>query len=158
MIDLTNSTVSLGTLTLGTTTPNLVLTNTTLNGPGTLTIGAGSTLTANATTFNVPVVNQGTLDVVNGSANSATVFNKSVTNAAGANFKYENSSSALVLNGGFANSGTVLFSPQTGSPELVFISNTSLVNGATGVVNVDGSANVGIVVQGSYTKCHGRIP
>jgi hypothetical protein len=81
------------------------LTNSTVNGPGTLPVAATSTLTMTGTTVNAPLVNFGTLQSTPGT----NVLNGAVTNAPGALLRLNgnNGFADMTVASGFTNAGTI---------------------------------------------------
>lgn len=158
-LNLVGSTVNLGNFTLNNTVPNLVVAATTFTGSGTLTIPVGGTLAADHATFNVPVVNQGTMTISTADFTNTT-FNSTVSNAAGAHFNIVvNSSghgSAVTVVNGFTNSGTISLeggSNNTGST--LNVTKQQLINGASGVITFAGvtgapsTINANVLNQGT---------
>lgn len=156
-IDLSNSAVNLGTFTVTTATAQLDIYNTTFNGTGTLTVANGATLNVDGTTFNVPVVNQGTVVTSNSYYN--TTFNGAVTNSAGASFQFVDGAapnSSLTVTKGFTNTGTLQFSSV--SDNLTFVAQQGgLTNAAGGVIHVDGFVPVKMGGNGTVLTNRGTI-
>ena len=144
-IDLTNDSLDLiGSLTETTSTPSLLISNTSVYGSGTLTIGAGVTQNVSSSTFNVPTVNQGTLSVLslgdyrsyfNGSfANAGTLQLQTATNQGG----------TLIVASGFTNTGKIDFSAKTGYVAELDINTGGLMNAAGGMITTQGSGRVNV--------------
>lgn len=155
-LNLANSTVNLGNLTVGNGVPNLVLNNATLNGSGTITIASGATLSTNHSTFNVPVVNNGILQAVTEDFTSTT-FNGALTNAVGASFQIlVNSSghgSVVTVTNGFTNQGTI--SLETGSNNAganLIVPKGTLTNAAGGIITFTGATTAPSTIQANLTN------
>lgn len=149
-LDLTNSSVNLGNVSVNGSLPNLVLAGTTFTGSGTLTIASGFTLTTDHSIFNVPVVNQGTLQVSSADFTN-TAFNGAFSNLAGANFDIvinaAGHGSNITIENGFTNFGTI--SVESGSDpngSRLNVPKESLTNAAGGVITFTGATGVASVI------------
>jgi hypothetical protein len=133
------------------------LTNSTVNGPGTLPVAATSTLTMTGTTVNAPLVNFGTLQSTPGT----NVLNGAVTNAPGALLELNgnNGFADMTVASGFTNAGTIELAGTSwagrltvGSPTTATLTNavgaTLLTTGGSGNVLAAALDNQGTVQVG----------
>jgi ribosomal 50S subunit-recycling heat shock protein len=112
-IDFSSATLGLG-LSLTNDTLHLSFTNSTVNGPGTLTNAAGATLVVQNTVVNAPMDNLGLVR-----ARSSTTFNSTLTNVPGAILRIEGDASCCSANvtvaTGFTNTGAIELTAISGS-------------------------------------------
>ncbi len=141
-------TINLSTVTLGLTpdftedTLSLVMTNSTVNGSGTLHVAPTRSLTLTGTTLNVPLDNAGTVQATFGT----NVLNGAVTNLSGALLRLNgnNGFADVTVAAGFTNAGTIQLTGTSWSGRLTV--NGTLVNGLTGTLQ--SVASVGNVFTG----------
>ena len=155
-IDLTNDTLKLtSSLTETTSTPTLVLSGSTLKGAGTLTISAGITQNVSSSAFNIPLVNQGNLLVVN-LGNQNTPFNGPFSNAGMLTLQTAtNGDGQISVASGFTNSGKIVLSASTSQTATLSIDAGGLLNTSSGVIICQGTGQINLGAdltnQGSVT-------
>jgi fibronectin-binding autotransporter adhesin len=122
---------------LGNSSLNLTLSNTTVNGPGTFTNAPGRTLVMTSGVMNAPLDNQGVLTIRGGPA-----INGSVTTGTASLLRVEgdaffSSAQATFLNG-FTNTGTIELTSinGAGAPSQISVTNGTLVNAPGATIDV----------------------
>ena len=117
------------------------LSNSTVNGAGTVHVAATRTLTLTGTTLNVALDNLGAVQATFGT----NVFNGAVTNQAGALLRLNgnNGFADVTVASGFTNAGTIVLTGTSWSGRLT-VTSGFLVNGATG--SLQSIASVGNVL------------
>jgi hypothetical protein len=132
-----SSTVASFATDITTETLALSLSNSTVNGPGTVTNAAGKTLTLSGGTVNVALVNAGTLVAIGNAS-----LNGSVTTVAGSVIRVLSvgfGGSHLRFASGFTNNGTVDISANVANGSLLTVTGT-LVNAVGAFLTVTGTA------------------
>ena len=122
---------------LSNTSLSLTLSNTTVNGPGTLTNAAGRTLVITSGVMNAPLDNQGALTIRGGPA-----INGAFTTSPASLLRVEgdaffSSAHATFLNG-FTNNGTIELTSinGTGQPSQISVTNGTLLNALGATIDV----------------------
>ncbi len=134
----------------------LLLNSDTVNGPGTLTNPAGSTLTIQNPTINAPLINNGTLDVigVNNSINGGlTTAKTSVINLADNDLNYH---SYLTVGTSFTNNGAINLVNNSANihlPALTVVGTLTNASGAT----ITASGATGSTSSASSAKITGGL-
>jgi fibronectin-binding autotransporter adhesin len=141
---------------LSTASTNLSLAGGIVNGSGTLTNATGQTLTMAGTQIDLPVINQGSLLVVN----SGNALNGAVSTVSGSLLRVQGNASCCVANltlaSGFSNNGTIeLTSINGGQTASLSVSSGTLTNAAGGTLSVlagtGGSRIVNAIVNNQGT-------
>ncbi|HEY7685960.1 MAG TPA: hypothetical protein VH833_07650 [Gemmatimonadales bacterium] len=144
-----NGTVALNGVTLGLglslvhDTLQVALNTVTVNGPGTLTVASGASLTLTSTTFNTAFTNQGTTVAAPG----VNTFHAGIANPSGALFQLNgnNGFADVTVTSGFTNGGTIELTGTSwagrltvGSPTLATLLNAAgaTIKATAGVGNV----------------------
>ena len=156
-LDASNDTVAIaGTFTLPAGVVQLNLTSATVNGTGTLA-NAG-TLTLNSTTINAPLVNQGTLVVMNTSNTIAGTF----TASAGSTLKLDdnNNYALLTVSNSFTNDGTIALSTESKSGysvTLTISSGSTLTDASDGTISASGTGTDPLTINGALAATAGTV-
>jgi hypothetical protein len=153
-LNVTGDTVALaGNQTLTAAGVQVILTNATVNGPGTLTNASGETLTLSNTKVNAPLVNQGTLAVVNNGNTITGPF----TASAGSTLSLDdnNNYAFLTVSSSFTNDGTIALSTESNagySVTLTVSSGSTLTNAADGTITASGAGADALTINGALSN------
>ncbi|HEX9582062.1 MAG TPA: hypothetical protein VF970_13245, partial [Gemmatimonadales bacterium] len=130
---LSSATLALG-VSLTRDTLALSVTSSTINGPGTLTVPAGRTLSLTSSTVNADLVNEGTVVMI---PIGTGQFTGAVTNAAGAILRAQGPDGfarTVTVATGFTNEGTIELTSAGGGTLTFAVTSGTLVNAPSGTI------------------------
>jgi hypothetical protein len=134
----------------------LTLSNTTVNGPATLSNAAGRTLVLTSGVMNAPFDNQGALTIRGGAAINGAVTTGTASLVRVEGDAFFSSANATFLNG-FTNKGLIELTAinGTGTPAQLTVTNGALVNAAGGTIDVSagsgGSRTLNVLLDNQGT-------